>query len=165
MIETAEIKMSSQKMLSVLFMQNGIPWFIASICGIIVFVILGIVLDPRFYILALIWLFMFIPLTLAFLYFFYGMKPLTAFNCIPHKIIFSDVDLKIRLITATDSEESENNNKDFEVNYKDFENLKYGPDYMLLFFREEGWIYLPVSCCSKEDLQTLMNYIGYGDKR
>lgn len=147
MIETGEIKMEPKKMFSVLFMQNGFLWLMIAIFGIIVFIALGITIDPRFFILALIWLFMITPLGVAFLYFFYGMKPLTAFNSIPHKLIFSDSSIKVRLLEY-DKEGNEKENpekKDYEVAKNSFTGMKTGGDYILLFFNKEGWLYLPVA--------------------
>ena len=172
MIVTGEIKMSGKKMLSLLFMQYGIPWLILTLAGILIFVILGIVIDYRFFILALIWIFLFIPLVMAFLYFYYGMLPLTNFNTIPHKILFSDSEIRIRVLpvynekqsTASkeelehkDNEEAslhkENGNqenimedaaKDYVVEKDLFKEMKSGGDYVLLHFKKNGWLWLPV---------------------
>ena len=80
MIETKEITMSSKKMLWVLFMGYGLPWLIGALVGFVVFVILGIALDYRFLVLALIWIFLFVPLVVAFLYFFYGFARSSQLN-------------------------------------------------------------------------------------
>lgn len=145
MIETGEIKMSSKKMLSVLFLQNGINWFIIVVAGIVLFIVLGLAVNIKFLILALIWIFMFIPLVTAFLYFFYGMKPLTAFNCIPHNLIFSQNETTVNFLGEEKEENQSKENKTFIVNNSLFTDLKRGSDYFLIIFNKEGWLYIPVN--------------------
>ena len=154
MIETGEIKMPAKQMLSVLFMQNGLIWFLLGIVGIIVFIFLGVAVDPRFYILALIWLFMITPLVVAFLYFYYGMRPLTAFNSIPHKLFFSENTVWVHLISITEEgkdEECSVDKKDYSVGKDSFTGMKTGGNYVLLFFNKAGWLYLPVSSFNTVD--------------
>ena len=149
MIETGEIKMPPKKLLSILFFQKGIIWLIIALTGVALFIILGITLDPRFYVLTLIWIFLFFPLIIAFLYFFYGMEPLTAFNSIPHKLIFSKDAIKVRLIRKEESGENEiENNNYYTVDKSSFSGMKTGADFVLLQFNKSGWLYLPVSSLS-----------------
>lgn len=144
MIETLEIQMPSKKMLSILFLQYGMPWMVIAIVGLAVFIVLGFLIDFRFFMLALIWLFLILPLVIAFLYFFYGMNPLTAFNSLPHKILFSDSEIKVRIRENT-QEETEPEYKDYTLKKEHFSRYKTGADYVLLFFKQKGWLWLPVS--------------------
>lgn len=144
MIETLEIKMPSKKMLSILFLQYGMPWMVTAIVGLAIFIVLGFLIDFRFFMLALIWLFLILPLVIAFLYFFYGMNPLTAFNSLPHKILFSDSEIKVR-IRENIQEETEPEYKDYTLKKEQFSRYKTGADYVLLFFKQKGWLWLPVS--------------------
>ena len=139
-------------MLSLLFMQNGIPWLILAFAGILIFIVLGLVLDLRFFVLALIWVFLVIPLLVAFLYFFYGMQPLTAFNTIPHKILFDSSELRIQIIPYEEEkdtyEEEEiqtgNHVKDYVVFNNELKEIKSGGNYVILFFKNKGWLWLPL---------------------
>lgn len=87
--------MPPKKMLGILYLQYGTWWSIGALAGFAIFIILGIILDVRFYFLALIWVFLFLPLVIAFLYFYYGLRPLTAFNSIPHSVTLSGKTLHI----------------------------------------------------------------------
>lgn len=146
MIESREISMPSKKMLKVLFMQNGIGWTTGALSGVLVCIILGFCFDLRFFVLALIWIFLFVPLVMAFLYFVYGMKPLTAFNSIPHKILFSEDEIIVRLIERKDDEDGEPEViKEFKEGTKSFVKIENGPDYILLVSNKDGWLYLPFS--------------------
>lgn len=149
MIATKEIKMNSKKMLGVLFMQYGMSWAIAAFAGFILFIILGATVNLKFYMLALIWVFLFVPLVMAFLYFFYGMNPLTAFNSILHKIYFFDDRLSVVLVSENEEEEAQS--KEYTVKKTSFSQLKFGSDYILLFFNKEGWLWVPFSCFDLKD--------------
>ena len=133
-------------MLGILYSEYGTVWTIIAVGGICIFIVLGFAIDYRFFVLTLIWLFLFIPLVVAFLYFFYGMNPLTAFNSIPHKIIFNPDEVRVRIIEKKSEEEAaqEDPSKDFIVRKVDYKNMKRGSDYVLLFFNHSGILWLPV---------------------
>lgn len=153
MIETGVIKMAPKKMLQTLFLQYGRPWALGAVCGIVVFVVLGCTLDYRFFILALIWIFMVIPLATAFLYFYYGMDPLTAFNAIPHKIRFSEEKVTVELESLEPSEEEgePTSLKTYVVNTLEFRQMKSTLDGLILSFGKKGWLWLPISSLSSPD--------------
>ena len=150
MIETKEIKIPPKKMLASLFMQYGMPWMIAAIAGIVIFLVLGIIFSYKFFILVLIWIFLFVPLVVAFLYFFYGMKPLTAFNSIPHKLFFDEEKIRVKLMETTIDENGETHSiplddiKDYITEEADFENLKNAGSYVMLISKAKGMLLLPL---------------------
>ncbi|MCH5228291.1 MAG: hypothetical protein J1F16_10850 [Muribaculaceae bacterium] len=147
MTATRELKMPSKQMLQVLFLQNGMPWISITAAGIVVFILCGIIFNIRFFVVALIWIFMVIPLVVAFLYFYYGMNPLTAFNSIPHKVIFDDSKVTLEFIDPQEKENEENNSisprKEYTISREEFLEMKNGGKYVLLCFKKKGWIWLP----------------------
>lgn len=145
MTETKEIKMPPKKLLTVLFYQNGVVWMLAALIGFCVFIILGFVVDYRFFVLSLIWIFLLIPLVVAFLYFYYGMDPLTTFNSMPHTLSFGGNEVKVKLIPLNETEEGAKETiKEYTVDINDFQGIKNGADYVLLLFGKKGWVWLPV---------------------
>ena len=155
MFESKELKMPSKKMLSVLFMQNGAKAILIAVGGIIIFLILGLLFSYKFFILCLVWLFFISPMEIAFLYFYYGMRPLTAFNTIPHTIDFSPDKITYHFIPL-DQEEKEkeleqHSERTYHLETSEYQNFKTGPDYVLLFFGDKGWIWLPVDAFEKHD--------------
>lgn len=151
-------------MLAILFMNYGLKWFIGAVIGLIVFIVLGFTIDIRFFFLCMIWIFLLLPLVVAFLYFYYGMDPLTAFNAMPHKITFTS-DKATIMIRKKNHEEDTNNSspeenfeyKPYSVNLSEFKSLKTGSDYVLLFFGKKGFIWLPVYAFSSPgDLKELI---------
>lgn len=153
MIETGEIKVPAKKILSLLILHDGKFWQYLSILGILVFVILGITVDVRFFVIALMWVFLIIPMEIAFLYFYYGMRPLTVFNATAHKIIFQNNDIVIQLIQKEDSPEYEEteNRKEYRLQKDSFTSFKAGGDYVIMNFGTKGWLYLPLSSFNSMD--------------
>lgn len=157
MIESGIIKMPSRKMFSVLFMQNGILWLIIALVGIVIFALIGCFYDNRFFILALIWIFMIIPMIVAFLYFFYGMKPLTTFNTIPHKLKF-DEKIIVEFFTEDENGLTYAPQKDYVIDKFLFNEIKIGYDYVILSFKNLGWLWLPIGALNSiGEMQELIN--------
>ena len=144
MIETAEIKMPAKRMFSTLFTLNGTLWVSIALAGIILFSIIGAAVDARFFILALIWIFLILPMVVAFLYFYYGMQPLTAFNMIPHRLKFNNEELTVEFIEENEDGKYHDNRKDYFLKRGECEAVKWGADYLLLFFHKKGWLWVPL---------------------
>lgn len=146
MIETKEFRITPKKMFSVLYMNDGIIWTCVAISGILAFALIGAFSDPRFFIVALIWVFIVFPMMVAFLYFVYGMQPLTTFNTIPHSILFSEDKVELNFAEENDAEgKAINSHKSYSIDKDKYEKMKSGPDYVILFFNKSGWIWLPVN--------------------
>lgn len=161
MTETGLLKLPPKKLLGILSLQYGKPWFLLALAGIAVFIALGCALDIRFLVLALIWVFLVIPLGVAFLYFFYAMDPLTVFNAIPHKIQFLEKQLVI--VLPSEDPESESPEKRISVNREELRQIKSGADYVILFFGKKGWLWVPVAgfgnvASFKETIEGLVPY-------
>ena len=158
--------MSNKKMFSVLYLLNGKVWTIGLLSGVFIFCILGFVIDFRFFMLALIWVFLISPMVVAFLYFIYGMKPLTAFNTIPHKVKFENNKLDIEFPDLSpDSTEDKtveiDHKKDYTLKNECPADLKYGADYVILNFKESGWLWLPINSFSNhDDLRLILDHFS-----
>ncbi|MDE7160833.1 MAG: hypothetical protein K2O24_08345 [Muribaculaceae bacterium] len=86
---TSRFRVPSSQVISALAMRHGPLW--GSICAIPVVgaLILGFLLDTRFFILALMVLMIFVPLVAAFLYFDHGLRQATALNTVDHSLCLS----------------------------------------------------------------------------
>lgn len=152
-------------MLSVLFLQNGKIWVWLMFIGLVVFTVLGITVNYRFLILDLLWLFLVVPLMMAFLYFYFGMNPLTAFNTMPHRIEFDSDSLTVKIIHPVPPGENSGSDeepmpqiKDYKVEFSEFKEVKRGGDYVLLYFNKDGWLWLPVySFTSIDDFRNVLD--------
>lgn len=162
MIESRVIKMPANKMLASLFLNYGKSWTLMAVSGLVVFILLGCAVDIRFLVVALIWLFLFVPLVMAFLYFYYGMNPLTAFNTMPHRLFVSPDKLTVRIIEKEEDKENSipETFKDYDVSCTDFMNIKIGLTGYLLFFKNKGFLWMPVdSYKSSDELNKVLDYL------
>ena len=85
-VETSRFRIPSRETVSALAMRYGTPWIIAVSVCVLVSVVLGIAWDPRFYIIALIVIFLLLPPAAAFLYFIHGLRPATVLNSVDHTV-------------------------------------------------------------------------------
>lgn len=145
MIESKVIKMTSKKMFYVLFLQSGTLWLLILLSGVIVFSLIGALYNLKFFMLALMWIFLVLPMVTTFLYFYYGMRPLTAFNTIPHKLSFSDDRITVKFMEEKDSELVYVPEKDYSIIKTGGIGIKTGGDYVILSFDKSGWLWLPIS--------------------
>lgn len=164
-LETSEIKMSQSAFLNFLFLENGLIWGIIAIGAIIGFVIASFFGGFRWLVVALMWLFIVIPMMMAYFYFFYGMKMPTAVNCIEHKITFRESSCQI-IIPHKKRENETNESDDNEPNdikdidgttsqkptiidlpYSSYKEMKLGAGCVYLLFHKphEGFLWLPSS--------------------
>lgn len=160
MIETKEIKLSPNKMLYFLFMEYGMIWALFTFIGLCIFLVLGFTIDYRFFILSLLWIFLVIPLLIAFLYFYYGLAPITALNCLNHKILMSGNQVMIRIIE--NQKENTPTTKDLahvlSLNKNEYYKKKSGSDCFLFFFHQKGILWLPYEAFdSQEEFKSFLS--------
>lgn len=162
-IGTDIIKMPVKRFLFVIYIEKGRIWLIISLLGILTFLGLGIFLNLKFLMLMFMWICIIIPLSAVFLFFYFGLLPLTSLNSVNHKIEFFDSELKIYTeenkkdahshnYTFHDSK-SDNENQNEEPVFKERMNISYFlcskikiyPEALILFFKSpnEGFIWLP----------------------
>lgn len=162
-LETVEIKMSQSAFLNFLFLENGLIWGLVAIGAILGFVIASFFGGFRWLVVALMWLFIVIPMMMAYFYFFYGMKMPTAVNCIEHKITFRQSNCQIiiphkKRENETNVSEDHNNIKDpedfptlqptiIDIPYSSYKEMKLGAGCVYLLFNKpyEGFLWLPSS--------------------
>lgn len=176
---TSEIRMLPREMLKVLMLNYSGIWMAIAIGGAVILCIGGALIDIRIWVLALMWIFILVPLLIAFLYFNYGMMPLTALNCIPHILTFKDSEIEVKIKNhdqelKSESEQNEDSknkylspdHNDYErhivIQLNDFSYLKSGGEYVILFFhpKNRGWLWLPVSAFpSIEDFHSALKHL------
>lgn len=124
-------------------------WMIAALAVAIVFGILSFVADYRFVILALIWIFIVMPLAIFLLFIIYGMQPLTTFNTVPHKLYFNTDSIAIEFI----SDDSERAITPKKIDLNNISKIKSGPDYLVIITgnMNKGILILPYSSLPTTD--------------
>lgn len=106
MIETSVFRMPQRSLISYLFRRYGKGWLISAGIATAGLILCALILgDVRYAIIAMMIIFIIIPLAMAFLYLNHALKPGVSFNILPHtlslrtnevivKVIKSEIDLE-----------------------------------------------------------------------
>lgn len=116
-VETALHAMSRGAMLRVLFMLYGRRFVVAAAIPAAACVVASMVWDLRWLIVALMIIFLFIPLAMAMLYFNYGFKPECFVNVLQHSVKITTSSVRVRAMVTTPDENDEGDCEVREVNY------------------------------------------------
>lgn len=101
----------------------GKKWFMPTFGVLLPMVLLGAIFDLRWVIVALMILFIVLPMVLAFLFFYYGLDPVSVVNSPPHALEFGDNAITVYIYemvecspdTDSSSSSPENKNPDFKT--------------------------------------------------
>ncbi|MDE6272239.1 MAG: hypothetical protein K2M31_04450 [Muribaculaceae bacterium] len=107
-MQTRIFKMSQPALLAYLFRRHGKGWTIGLLAGLVVLLLISLLSgDLRFAILALIYVFILVPMIMAFLYFNYALHPDICFNGLPHFLRLADGNLEICMLPVEDNTEDD----------------------------------------------------------
>lgn len=155
--ESNWFRMPAGLFLRTIIFQNGKTW----ICffGLLVFigVISGIVADYRYAIIALMVLFILLPMGLLFIYLYYGFYETYYLNIILHKIIINNSEIRILMKWVNSGEDNctdedgDGFNKSISYKKELFGNLIALKDSVIILTKSsKGFIWLPVSAFDDE---------------
>ena len=173
-IRTSVFKVSSAHICRTMLMLYGRPWIIGAAILVIPMIGLGIFLDIRWLILALMTVFLVIPMATAFLFFYYGLNRISVINSISHDLEFSDSGIKASLFDKIpdhnkpdgDSDkpdgESDNSGEDTieyklrsqtDIPYSSVRSFSAGISDAILYtdFQGKGFLIIPLSSFSGSD--------------
>lgn len=89
-ITTDIFKASGTSISRTMFMLYGKPWLVGALLLVTPLIVLGCIHDMRWIVVALMAVFIVIPMVLAFLYLYYGMNKVSVINSTSHKFEFKD---------------------------------------------------------------------------
>ena len=111
-LETEVFRISQGKFLRYLMARKAL-WFMSSVGVLLVgSLVLGVWVDLRIFILALMAVFIVIPFMMFMLYWSYALSPLNAANVLPHKLILSDAGLIVSVLKSKPKEEEKKEKED-----------------------------------------------------
>ncbi|MDE7381863.1 MAG: hypothetical protein K2N03_07045 [Muribaculaceae bacterium] len=93
-------KIGNSNLISYLLMKEGLLWIIILGTIVLMATVLCIFVDIRFLAVSMLCITVIAPLGLAYFYFYYALKPLYAFNVLPHKINYSQDSLSVIIRTT-----------------------------------------------------------------
>lgn len=88
-ITTGIFRMTKGNFVREMLKLHGTPWVWASACVLLPAMALSIFYDVRWFVVALMIVFLLIPMAFAFFYIYYGFAPVTVLNVLPHAVEFS----------------------------------------------------------------------------
>lgn len=90
-------RMSGWQFIKTIMMLHGKVWIACSFALVALSATLGIWIDLRFFILALMILLLIFPLEVAFIYFYYGLHPDLSFNAANHRVLLNGNNLNVEM--------------------------------------------------------------------
>lgn len=171
--KTAVFKMKRGEFAAKLLMLYGRRWFAAYALLAVPMLFAAIFVDVRWGIVFLMLLFLILPMLLAFLYIYHGLRPVTAANIVDHKIAFGSDSLCISLFESKRDEElGEEELREIysrHVPYASLRGFVVGASsvVMPLAGREKGFVWVPLSAFpAAGDFRSAMDLVAAGmDKR
>lgn len=155
-------KVPVNKLLLVLIGEFGFYFSLLIIGATLAFIVLGFFLGYRFFVLALLWIFIVVPLICFYLYIFHALKPISAYNSLLHSLEFKDNDLNItiyhmkkgtvmekgnKIEEIRDADQEEKEEKTFTIKDFKIDKIKKGSSGISLFFNSpsQGVLLIPYS--------------------
>lgn len=155
--ESDWFKMPHGIFIRTIIIQNGKKWILLSFLLILTGLILGVCIDYRFAVIALMIFFILLPVELLFIYLYYGFLENCYFNVTLHKILLLNTDIIISMkwnkIEETDNEkvEKEDMVRDVIFNRNLFNDFIVLKDSVVFRMKSnKGFLWLPVSAFENE---------------
>lgn len=132
-------------------------WIITSIAFIFIFI--GIVLDPIWFVGTLLWLSLIVPFLLISIFIYHGLKPGNVINIVPHSIIFEDSQIIVKVVRKKPDEDAQDK-RIFDYGFKkddtylyylkkaDFSSIYLRNKHIMLKFggMSDSLLFLPIDC-------------------
>lgn len=162
-LKTENFKIPSKKVLILLSIYHGKYFFIISLIGILFSFFIGIGYDARWFVVLLMWICIVIPLMIVFLFFYHGLLPTNSVNTTLHNLLFTDDELLITVIKATEEEQTDLYVK--TIPYCEIRRISIETDSLLLFIQSDspnkGIIFAPLDCFkNKEDITEIISRVS-----
>lgn len=157
---TSKFRIPHSKFIVLLFRQVAGKWLWIPVSILIISITLGITLDMRYLIVALMALLILTPMLLAFLYFYYGLAPGCWTNIIEKELNISTQGIEL-LMYISQKESSEKGCEETVIKRKqtikwtDIRTLKLSPNSVTLLLKKDykGFIIIPHSAFTDDESQ------------
>ena len=146
------ISMKRSQLLAILTLLYGWSWLLVLGIAVIATMGIGIFIDIRYSIISLMIIFLVSPLFIAYLYFYHGLKPMTAINIVPHRLKVSNNGIGIDIPEKPYPDKKEENIKGTAGHaifhpYSSFGKYISGNNGFILIFvdHNNGFLWVPYS--------------------
>lgn len=106
-MESKVFKMSGTIFVTEMLFRYSGAWLLGLFSMALLGVILGVTVDLRLLVIGLMVVFVVLPMVLAFLYYYYGLRRECFINTIPHSLLIGDDGLTVRMILTADNTDEE----------------------------------------------------------
>lgn len=131
-MEENTVCMPRSRLLATLILLYGWPWIGALSVAFFATVAIGIFIDLRWVVISMMLIFLIAPLLIAYLYFYHGLKQMTAINVVPHILTLSDADIIVD-IPAKDIQTDRSTDNSTDIPTREDEDCKAAQWRRLLF--------------------------------
>ena len=146
------ISMKRSQLLAILTLLYGWSWLLVLGIAVIATMGIGIFIDIRYSIISLMIIFLVSPLFIVYLYFYHGLKPMTAINIVPHRLTVSNNGIGIDIPEKPYPDKKEENIKGTAGHaifhpYSSFGKYISGNTGFILIFTDHnnGFLWVPYS--------------------
>lgn len=169
---TLPFSMSGKKYLFRLISEYGKGWLLLGGVTFVSLFILGLTIHFKFLILAFLCLCIVLPLMYSFLYFYYGLQPISVLNSPEHKVFFKKDNLTLTAFfnkkdkkgNQDKSDLEQPSEKEFELKFSTIKRIKITQDGFLFFFGEKKreFLWIPFTAFqTKEDVEEITKVITF----
>lgn len=159
-------KMSSASFVKEMIFRYGGIWLGTLSMLAVAGIALGIAIDLRWLIIALMVIFLLMPMAVAFIYYYYGLRKECYVNTVPHKLILTSDGLTARMFFSNyDENNSEQDNirtRDEHFPFSQMHPYRIGNDSAIIPLRTplKGFIWIPLKAYSTpEHLRELLEIV------
>lgn len=146
-MESKEFRMSGGRFAAELVFRYAGVWLLLLSATAVTGVALGIAVDLRWMIAALMVVFIIIPMVLAFLYYYYGLRRECFVNMLPHRIVVEDegISVRLKLSSAECQENKECSYRNEFFSFSEMQPYRIGTDSVIIPFKApvRGFIWIP----------------------
>lgn len=166
-------KMNGLRFASEMIFRYGGTWLLSLSAVGVIGIVAGIVVDLRWLVLALMVVFIVIPMVMAYIYYYYGLRKECYVNVVEHTARIDDESIVMTLLLPsaaqvedTESEETENNVIDCSASdstvekrrvdvafpYSDLKRLEMGMNSIVIKFKinRKGFLWIPANAFTDE---------------
>ncbi|MDE6299361.1 MAG: hypothetical protein K2M10_06935 [Muribaculaceae bacterium] len=143
-MQTEPFRMSGKDFIGIAVGLYSLPWLLPFAFLLVAALIAGVLIDLRWMIVFLMLLFIVLPMIVAFFYFNYGLREVTVYNSVEHRLLFGDDTLSFSVCRGDEEEVVK------EIVYADFSGYYTGKNCVVVPLKQKvrGFVWIPVNSFS-----------------
>ncbi|MDE5875411.1 MAG: hypothetical protein K2H15_07165 [Muribaculaceae bacterium] len=143
-MQTEPFRMTGKDFIGTAAGLYSLPWLLPFAFLLVAALVAGVLIDLRWIIVFLMLLFIVFPMIVTFLYFNYGLREVTVYNSVEHRLLFGDSTLSLTVCRGEEEEVVK------EIPYTDFSGYYTGKNCVVVPLKQKvrGFVWIPVNSFS-----------------